>query len=72
ISRSDDRLPRRFVEEPSVSGAAVGHIAHAHEMLGEYYALRGWDETNGLPTPETLERLGLPNPIAEMDAASHG
>ncbi len=27
-------------------------------MLDEYYRLHGWDE-NGVPTPETLERLGI-------------
>jgi aldehyde:ferredoxin oxidoreductase len=27
-------------------------------MLDEYYAARGWDE-DGIPTRETLERLGL-------------
>jgi aldehyde:ferredoxin oxidoreductase len=29
-----------------------------NQMLDDYYALRGWD-TNGVPKPETLERLGL-------------
>ena len=28
-------------------------------MLKEYYRLRGWDETTGLPRPETLAALGL-------------
>jgi aldehyde:ferredoxin oxidoreductase len=28
-------------------------------MLKEFYRLRGWDEENGLPKPETLSRLGI-------------
>jgi aldehyde:ferredoxin oxidoreductase len=28
-------------------------------MLDEYYTERGWDLKTGLPTKETLERLGL-------------
>jgi len=29
------------------------------KMLEEYYTLRGWDEKTGLPTKETLTKLGL-------------
>ena len=32
-------------------------------MLDEYYALRGWSK-DGVPTPETLRRLGLAFAIA--------
>ena len=28
-------------------------------MLREYYRLRGWDESTGLPRPETLNELGM-------------
>jgi aldehyde:ferredoxin oxidoreductase len=28
-------------------------------MLREYYELRGWDEKTGLPTRETLTKLGM-------------
>jgi aldehyde:ferredoxin oxidoreductase len=28
-------------------------------MLKEYYRLRGWDEKTGLPTKETLVKLGM-------------
>jgi aldehyde:ferredoxin oxidoreductase len=59
ITRVDDRLPRRFVTEPSPARGARGEVAHAEEMLDEYYALRGWDAGTGWPTRETLDRLGL-------------
>ncbi|MFX1273258.1 MAG: aldehyde ferredoxin oxidoreductase C-terminal domain-containing protein [Promethearchaeota archaeon] len=29
------------------------------QMLDEYYEQRGWDLETGLPTMETLKRLGL-------------
>ncbi len=28
-------------------------------MLKEFYRLRGWDETTGLPTPKTVAALGM-------------
>jgi len=69
ITRADDRLPRRFSEEPSPSGGAKGHVAHAEEMLDEYYALRGWDAERGWPTRPTLERLGLDDIAERLEAA---
>jgi len=54
FSRKDDRLPRRMTEEPRVKNQVVD----LERMLGEYYALRGWDE-QGNPTPEKLRELGL-------------
>ena len=71
ITRADDRLPRRFTEEPSPSAGAKGQIAHAEEMLDEYYALRGWDPELGWPTRTTLTRLGL-SEIAERLEAERG
>jgi aldehyde:ferredoxin oxidoreductase len=59
ISRADDRLPRRFAEEPSPSGNAVGQVIDLEPMLDEYYALRGWDIATGVPKLETLQALGL-------------
>jgi len=70
ITRADDRLPRRFSEEPSPSGGAKGHVAHAEEMLDEYYTLRGWDLGRGWPTLVTLERLGLGDVAERMEEAN--
>ncbi|MCK4585085.1 aldehyde ferredoxin oxidoreductase, partial [candidate division WOR-3 bacterium] len=61
VSRKDDTLPARFLEEPLPAGAAKGHFVSREEldtMLDEYYTLRGWDK-NGIPTKEKLEELGL-------------
>ena len=61
ITRADDTLPRRFLEEPMSedSGASAGSVLELEPMLDEYYGARGWDLRTGLPTPEKLTQLGL-------------
>jgi len=61
FGREWDAPPPRFVEEPAVGGVTDGKFTPpeaAQQMLDFYYQQRGWDE-NGIPTRETLERLGL-------------
>jgi aldehyde:ferredoxin oxidoreductase len=54
-----DYLSRRLVEEPLPDGPAKGETAKKalEVMLPAYYEARGWE--NGVPTKETLKRLGL-------------
>jgi aldehyde:ferredoxin oxidoreductase len=66
ITRRDDRLPRRFLEEPLEHGASRGTVFDQEPMLDEYYAERGWDPETGNPTPETLKRLGLESLIQDL------
>ncbi len=68
VTRADDVLPRRFGQEPSPSGNARGQVIHLEPMLDEYYALRGWDPETGIPTGETLRRLGLADVAEELGA----
>ncbi|NPV71879.1 MAG: aldehyde ferredoxin oxidoreductase family protein [Firmicutes bacterium] len=61
LSRSDDTLPPRILEEPLPDGPARGKIigrANLDRMLDEYYQLRGWDPA-GVPTKETVSRLQI-------------
>ncbi len=61
ISRRDDTLPRRYLEEPVPDGPCKGQIIKRDEfdtMLDEYYRLHGWDK-NGIPERVTLKRLGV-------------
>ncbi len=63
ISRKDDVLPARAMQEPLPSGVAKGCKAFISEgdkerCLDKYYELRGWDN-NGLPKKETLKKLGI-------------
>jgi aldehyde:ferredoxin oxidoreductase len=58
LSKADDTLPKRMLEEPMPEGPAKGHVVELDQMLAEFYQLRGWDE-NGVPTTEKLEQLGI-------------
>jgi aldehyde:ferredoxin oxidoreductase len=60
-SIEDDTLPERFFSEESVSGLMKGKRIPRDlfkSQVEEIYGLRGWDK-NGVPLPETIERLGL-------------
>lgn len=58
FTKADDTLPRRLLEDEITSGPSKGETHKLSTLLPEYYAVRGWD-ANGVPTPETLEKLGL-------------
>jgi aldehyde:ferredoxin oxidoreductase len=58
-----DVLNHRYHDEPARRGApdVVGRVIERDkflEMRAEAYRHKGWDE-NGVPTPETLKRLGI-------------
>jgi len=61
ITRQDDTLPKRFLEEPMPggSGSSTGSVLELEPMLDEYYRARGWDVQTGLPTRVKLDELGL-------------
>jgi len=61
LSRKDDSLPWRTMNEPIPDGPAKGRFCPKPDldlMLDEYYKLRGWSN-NGIPTKEKLLQLGL-------------
>jgi len=58
FKRSDDSLPRRFLDTPLKEGLSKGQVVPLQSMLDSYYAVRKWDE-NGVPRPELLKKLGL-------------
>ena len=61
ITRKDDNLPPRFMNESLPDGPAKGQKITKEtldRMLNEYYNLRGWDE-NGIPRKEKLDGLWL-------------
>ena len=58
LTAADDTLPKRLLEVPAPSGTAKGKVNELGKMLPEYYAARGWTP-EGVPTDETLARLGL-------------
>jgi aldehyde:ferredoxin oxidoreductase len=59
FSRKDDTLPKRMFTEPLRGGVRDGEVIRKPDtIIDEYYDARGWDR-NGIPTRETLGRLGL-------------
>ena len=61
-----DVPPMRWFKEPLTAGPLKGSVLDLEKynaMLDIYYQKRGWNK-NGVPTKETLEKLGL------ADAAS--
>ena len=61
ITRRDDVLPSRFLQEPlpAGSGPSTGSVLELEDMLQEYYLSRGWDAETGLPSRAKLRELGL-------------
>ena len=58
LSRKDDTLPARMLNDPVPSGFAKGGVVELDVLLPQYYELRGWDE-EGVPTKGKLKSLGL-------------
>lgn len=58
IDSKQDTLPKRLLEEEIPDGPSKGYVHKLDVLLPEYYSVRGWDE-NGIPTAETLKKLGL-------------
>jgi aldehyde:ferredoxin oxidoreductase len=61
FTRRDDILPPRVMKEPIRDGPSRGQLVNKEDlnhMLDDYYRIRGWD-SNGVPTREKLEELGL-------------
>jgi aldehyde:ferredoxin oxidoreductase len=61
VTRKDDTLPRRFLEEPlgPSDSPSAGAVVELETMLDDYYRARGWDLGTGLPSGEKLLELGL-------------
>jgi len=72
LTQFDDTLPDRLFE-PLPDGKFKGERldrSKFEKMKEEFYTLRGWDTKTGIPTGQTLEKLGLKE-IAE-DLSNRG
>jgi aldehyde:ferredoxin oxidoreductase len=58
FTAKDDDLPPRLKTEAAKTGPAKGLVSGIDKMRPEYYKVRGWTP-EGVPTKETLARLGL-------------
>lgn len=59
LDRKDDTLPERLRKTPAPDGPGQGSVVNLEEALDSYYSAMGWDLASGLPTRETLGRLGM-------------
>jgi aldehyde:ferredoxin oxidoreductase len=62
LTRKDDTLPWRMMNEPVSKGPAKGLINSEEELnslLHEYYMLHEWDPETGKPKYETLLKLNM-------------
>jgi aldehyde:ferredoxin oxidoreductase len=59
ITRKEDTLPARLLEEPLPEGPAEGHVNNIAPMLDRYYRCRRWDVETGIPSRQVLHELDL-------------
>jgi len=62
FDRSQDKIPKRFTEEPMPKGESIGQIVELDSLLDDYYKVMGWD-SKGIPTEKKLKELDLINLI---------
>ncbi|MDP6721143.1 MAG: aldehyde ferredoxin oxidoreductase C-terminal domain-containing protein, partial [Pirellulaceae bacterium] len=58
LTKADDSLPKRLLNEPHTEGPSAGVTVKLDVMLPIYYESRDWD-SEGVPSPEKLAELGL-------------
>jgi aldehyde:ferredoxin oxidoreductase len=62
MTAKNDTLPPRFTEDPMPEGPAKGKVHDILEPLKqEWYQIHDWDIHTGIPSPEKLNALGLPD-----------
>ncbi len=69
FGRHLDYPPQRMYEDPIKDGPNQGHFlskADIDNLLNWYYTARGWNN-NGIPTKETLQRVGLVEVAEDME-----
>jgi aldehyde:ferredoxin oxidoreductase len=69
ITREDDILPVRLMEDPLPDGPAKGMVVERdvlEQLKDAYYGYRGWDKKTGKPMPEKLHELGLDELKADL------
>jgi aldehyde:ferredoxin oxidoreductase len=69
LTRADDNLPKRLLEEPLPDGPAKGQVVNLKPLLDAYYEFRGWNE-KGTPSSKKLNELGLDWVFEELGSAN--
>jgi aldehyde:ferredoxin oxidoreductase len=74
-TRRDDHPPERFFKEAHTRGPAKGYTLKEdgyQTLLSGYYEARGWDKETGIPTDETLKKLGLDYVVGKLKPSTGG
>lgn len=68
LTAKDDKLPRRFLEEPLPEGPKKGQVMDILEPLKYYfYQAQGWDPETGIPTHKTLVDFGMADVADDLE-----
>ena len=59
ITRKDDTLPERLLNEPKPDGPTQGATAPLEKLKDDFYRSMGYDLTTGNPPDSLLSRLGI-------------
>lgn len=65
LTCADDRLPELLLQ-PLQEGGTGGAVPDMEVLLSGAYSEYGWDPETGMPTPRTLEGLGLGFAVKEL------
>ncbi len=71
-TRADDHPPERFFKMAHTKGPAKGVTLKEdgyQQLLSGYYEARGWYKETGIPTDETLKKLGMDFVIGKLKPA---
>jgi aldehyde:ferredoxin oxidoreductase len=59
MTRRDDTLPSRLLNEPKLDGPTKGSVVPLPELLDDYYRTMGWDMTTGNPSDAVLDMFEI-------------
>ncbi|MFC2068503.1 aldehyde ferredoxin oxidoreductase family protein [Chloroflexota bacterium] len=60
ITRRDDTLPARLLNEPKPDGPTKGAVVPLEELKDDYYRAMGWDLITGNPPDSLIAELEIP------------
>jgi len=59
LTREDDTLPSRLLNEPKPDGPTRGAVVPLEELKDDFYRAMGWDLASGNPPDSLLDELGI-------------
>jgi len=68
VTRKEENLPPRLLEEPMPTGPAKGGLPDLDIMLDDYYKFRGCDKETGYPLESKLKELQLDFVVDDLKA----